>query len=73
MVGTMRLVTIVVLFIWQISKLLLIFDRIRFRKRQAAFWDRHDKNMAAIRNHAPEPFPNNCHDWKPTTPTTPDP
>lgn len=52
-----------VLLIWQAGKLWQIAENRRFRRRQSAFWERHEKNMEAIRKRSPVPYPNNSYDW----------
>jgi uncharacterized NAD(P)/FAD-binding protein YdhS len=59
----MRLSTTIVLLVWQAGKIWQIIENRRFRRRSRAFWDRHEKNIEAIRNGVPEPYPNNSHDW----------
>lgn len=56
--------TAVVLLVWTGCKLVRIIDRRRLRRKQKAFWERHDKNMEAIRsgNGANLPYPNNSYE-----------
>lgn len=61
--NTMRMTTAIVLLMWQAAKIWQVIENRRFRRRERAFWDRHEKNMEAISAGVPEPYPNNSHDW----------
>jgi hypothetical protein len=65
----MRLTTATVLLIWQAGKFWRLWEDRRFRRRERAFWKRHEKNMDAIWNGRPKPYPNNSFDWNPANPT----
>lgn len=63
MLNAMSHTTAIVLLIWQAGLLWRLIDNRRNRRIQKAFWERHDKNMEAIRKGMPVPYPNNSHDW----------
>lgn len=66
----MEWTTGLVLLLWQAVKSRLhhiklwqLVESRRFRRRQDAFWRRHEKNMEAIRSGVRAPYPSNSHDW----------
>ena len=58
-----RLVMLLAILIWQAGRFWELVEDRRFRRRRKAFWERHEKNIEAIKAGVPQPYPDNSFDW----------